>query len=136
MGAGESGVDPGRVLLELTESSLLEPRFVSALQEIKALGVRTALDDFGNGYSSLMALVSLPIEMVKIDRSFTAGIGEDTPARKKALEVVRGIVSLATAYGLPTVAEGVETPEQADLLTKAGCAYLQGYLFGRPEPLP
>ena len=133
---GESGVDPGRVLLELTESSLLEPRFVSALHEIKALGVRTALDDFGNGYSSLMALVSLPIEMVKIDRSFTAGIGEDTPARKKALEVVRGIVSLATAYGLPTVAEGVETPEQADLLTKAGCAYLQGYLFGRPEPLP
>ena len=133
---GESGVNPGRLLLELTESSLLEPRFISALHEIKALGVRTALDDFGNEYSSLMALVSLPIEMVKIDRSFTAGIGRDTPGAVRALDVLRGIVTLATAYGLPTVAEGVETPVQADLLTRAGCAYLQGYLFGRPEPLP
>ena len=132
----ESDVDPSRLLLELTESSLLEPRFISALHEMKALGVRTALDDFGNGYSSLMALVSLPIEMVKIDRSFTAGIGRDTPGAVRALDVLCGIVTLATAYGLPTVAEGVETQEQADLLTKAGCAYLQGYLFGRPEPLP
>ena len=132
----EGGVDPGRLMLELTESSLLEPRFISALDEMKALGVRAALDDFGNGYSSLRALVSLPIEMVKIDRGFTAGIGTDTPAAVQALEVVSGIVTLAAAYRLTTVAEGVETPEQADLLTKAGCAFLQGYLFGRPAPLP
>ena len=102
---------------------------------MNSLGVQTALDDFGNGFSSLMALTSLPIQMVKIDRSFIARIGEDTPAGKKALEAVRGIVMLATAYELLTVAEGVETSEQADLLTKVGCAHLQGYLFGRPEPL-
>lgn len=131
----EGGVDPRRLWLELTESSMLEPRFAAVLHEVHKLGVRTALDDFGNGYSSLTAMTNLPVQMVKIDRSFTAGIGEDIPDAARALEVVRGIVTLASAYGLPTVAEGVETPEQADLLTKAGCTYLQGYLFGRPEPL-
>ncbi len=132
----ESGVEPQRVLLELTESSMLEPRFAAVLKEINALGVRTALDDFGNGYSSLAALTNLPVQVVKIDRSFTAPIGEDTPAGKRALEVVRGIVTLVNALGLPTVAEGIETPEQADLLLEVGCTYFQGYLFGRPEPLP
>jgi diguanylate cyclase (GGDEF)-like protein len=131
-----SGVDPQRLWLELTESSLLETRFVSVLQELKVLGVRTALDDFGNGYSSLTALKNLPIQAVKIDRSFTAEVGEDSPERQRALKVVQGIVTLAAAYDLPIVAEGVETQEQADLLTKAGCTYLQGYFFGRPEPLP
>ena len=131
----DSGVHPHRLWLELTESSLLEPRFVSVLHELKALGVRTALDDFGNGYSSLMALVNLPIQMVKLDRSFTAEIGKGTPEAERALDVLCGIVKLATAYGLPTVAEGVETHEQAALLTQAGCAHLQGYLFGRPHPL-
>ena len=131
----ESGVEAQRLWLELIESSVLEPRFVPVLHELRTLGVRTALDDFGNGYSSLMALVSLPIQMVKIDRSFTAGIGEDTPGAVRALGVMRSIVSLATTYGLLTVAEGVETAAQADLLTQAGCTYLQGYLFGRPQPL-
>ncbi len=132
---GESGAEPRRLWLELTESSMLEPRFATVLHEVHKLGVRTALDDFGNGYSSLTALTSLPVQVVKIDRSFTAPIGEDTPGGRQALEVVRGIVTLATAYGLPTVAEGIETPEQADLLLKVGCTYFQGYLFGRPEPL-
>ncbi|WP_456833141.1 sensor domain-containing phosphodiesterase [Deinococcus sp. UYEF24] len=131
----ESNVNPRRVWLELTESSMLEPRFAAVIHEVHALGVRTALDDFGNGYSSLTALTSLPVHLVKIDRSFTAPIGETTPAEKQALEVVRGIVTIASALRLPTVAEGVETPEQADLLLKAGCTYFQGYLFGRPEPL-
>ena len=132
----ESSIEPRRLLLELTESSMLEPRFAAVLHEVHALGVRTALDDFGNGYSSLKAMTSLPVQVLKIDRSFTMDIGEDTPGAVRVLEVVRGIVTLANAYGLPTVAEGVETPEQADLLTKVGCTYLQGYLFGRPEPLP
>ncbi|WP_237725102.1 putative bifunctional diguanylate cyclase/phosphodiesterase [Deinococcus alpinitundrae] len=131
----ESGVESRRVLLELTESSMLEPRFAAVLKEINTLGVRTALDDFGNGYSSLTALTNLPVQVVKIDRSFTAPIGEDTPAGHKALELVRGIVTIATALGLPTVAEGIETSEQAALLLKVGCTYFQGYLFGRPEPL-
>ena len=132
----ESGIEPRQLWLELTESSMLEPRFAPVLQQIKALGVRTALDDFGNGYSSLTAMTSLPISIVKIDRSFTKEIGQDSPGAARALEVVRGIVTLASAYGLPTVAEGVETPQQADLITQAGCAYLQGYYFGRPAPLP
>ncbi|WP_407571444.1 EAL domain-containing protein [Deinococcus altitudinis] len=132
----ESGIEPRRLCLELTESSMLEPRFAAVLHEVHSLGVHTALDDFGNGYSSLTAMTSLPVHVVKIDRSFTMDIGEGTPGGVRALEVVRGIVAMANAYGLPTVAEGVETPEQADLLTQVGCAYLQGYLFGRPEPLP
>jgi diguanylate cyclase (GGDEF)-like protein len=131
----ESGIEPKRLVLELTESSMLEPRFAPALHEVHKLGVWTALDDFGNGYSSLTAMTSLPVQVVKVDRSFTMDVGQETPGGVRALEVVRGIVTLANAYGLPTVAEGVETLEQADLLTKAGCAYLQGYLFGRPEPL-
>jgi diguanylate cyclase (GGDEF)-like protein len=131
----ESGVEPRRVWLELTESSMLEPRFAEVLHEVHSLGVRTALDDFGNGYSSLTALASLPVHMVKIDRSFTAEVGADTPTGKRALEVVRSIVTLANAFGLPTVAEGIETQGQADLLLKVGCTYFQGYLFGRPEPL-
>jgi diguanylate cyclase (GGDEF)-like protein len=131
----ESGIEPRRLWLELTESSILEPRFAAVLHDVRELGVRTALDDFGNGYSSLTAMTSLPVQMVKIDRSFTSGIGEDTPRAEQALEVIRGIVTLAGAYGLPTVAEGVESAEQAARLTQAGCTFLQGYLFGRPEPL-
>nr|WP_161882801.1 EAL domain-containing protein [Deinococcus alpinitundrae] len=92
---------------------MLEPRFASLLKEIGTLGVRTALDDFGNGYSSLTALTNLPVQLVKINRSFTAQVGENIPAEKKALELVRGIVTIATALALPTVVEGVETPEQA-----------------------
>ena len=131
----EAGVEPQRLWLELTESSMLEARFSTVLHEVRALNVRTALDDFGHGYSSVMALASLPVQMVKIDRSFTAGIGEDTPAGHESLDSLHRIVALATTYRLPTVAEGVETLEQADLLTKAGCTYLQGHFFGRPEPL-
>ncbi|WP_420889978.1 EAL domain-containing protein [Deinococcus psychrotolerans] len=81
-------------------------------------------------------MTNLPVQVVKIDRSFTAPIGEDTPAGKRALKGVRGIVPLVSALGLPTVAEGIETSEQADLLLKVGCTYFQRYLFGRPEPLP
>ncbi len=131
----ENGVDPQQLWLELTERSLLEPSFASVLHELHTLGVRTTLDDFGTGYSSLTALASLPVQALKVDRSFTAPIGAGTPAGRKALEVLRGIVMLADAYGLFTIVEGVETSEQAELLMQVGCKYLQGYLFGRPEPL-
>jgi len=85
-----------------------------------------------------VTLTSLPVQVVKIDRSCScmAGTAEGAPAGRKALEVVDRIVTLTTAYRLPTVAEGVVTWEQADLLTKAGCSFLEEYLFGRPEPLP
>jgi diguanylate cyclase (GGDEF)-like protein len=131
----KSGVAPRQLWLELTESILLEPAFAPVLRELLTLGILTALDDFGTGYSSLKALASLPVRLVKIDRSFTAGISERTPAGAKAREVMRGIVTLANAYGLPTVLEGIETPEQAEQLAALGCQYFQGYLFGRPQPL-
>ncbi len=133
----ETGIEPRRLVLELTESSLLQPeRFASVLRELDLLGVRTALDDFGSGYSSLTALANLPVQLLKIDRDFVAGIGQASPTGQQALEVIRGIVILAGAYGLSTVAEGVESYQQAELLRSVGCTYLQGYLFGRPEPLP
>ena len=132
----ESEIQPRRLLLELTESSLLQPdRFASVLRDLELLGVRTALDDFGSGYSSLTALANLPIQILKIDRSFVTEIEQASAAGQQALEVIRGIVTLARAYGLDTVAEGVETEEQAELLKSVGCTYLQGYLFGRPAPL-
>lgn len=131
----EAGIEPQRLWLELTESSLLEPHLASALQELRTSGIQIALDDFGTGYSSLTALTSLPIQVLKIDRSFTMKISDDTVQGRQALEMIRGIVVLATAYGLPTVAEGVETPEQANWLLNVGCAHFQGYLFGRPQPL-
>lgn len=133
----ETRIEPRRLILELTESSLLQPdRFARVLRDLDALGVRTALDDFGTGYSSLTALANLPIQLLKIDRGFTAEVGQDSPAGRQALEVIRGIVTLAGAYGLTTVAEGVETQQQAGLLREIGCTYLQGYLFGRPTALP
>jgi diguanylate cyclase (GGDEF)-like protein len=132
----ETGINPRHLVLELTESSLLQPeRFASVLRDLDLLGVRTALDDFGSGYSSLTALANLPVQLLKIDRDFVAAVGQATPAGQQALEVIRGIVILAGAYGLSTVAEGVETYQQAELLQSVGCTYLQGYLFGRPEPL-
>ena len=131
----KSGVHPGRLWLELTERSLLEPSFAPVLHELRALGIWTVLDDFGIGYSSLTALASLPVQVVKIDRSFTARIGEDTRDGEKAQEVVRGILTLANAYGLPAVLEGIEKPEQAEHLAELGCDYFQGFLFGRPQAL-
>ena len=131
----ESGVKPQQLWLELTESSLLEPSFAPVLRELQALGVWTALDDFGTGYSSLTALATLPVRVIKIDRGFITGIIEATPAGEKAREVVRGILTLANAYGLPTVFEGIETPAQAAQLVELGCQYFQGHLFGHPQPL-
>lgn len=133
----ETGVDPQRLMLELTESRLLEPQqYASVLQEVAALGFRIALDDFGTGYSGINAVASLPMHTLKIDRSFTAEIAEPTAEGRRALGIIRSFVALAEAYNLSIVAEGVETDRQAELLRGVGCTYLQGYLFGRPAPLP
>ncbi|ACO47444.1 EAL domain-containing protein [Deinococcus deserti] len=133
----EEGLEPGRLMLELTENSLIDAhRGRDVLRDLRALGVRVALDDFGTGYSSFSALAGLPVEVLKIDRSFTLHLGTAGPEGVRAAELVRAIVALARAFGLDTVAEGVETPIQAQLLTDLGCTFLQGYLFGRPSPLP
>ena len=132
----ETGIAPSTVVLELTESTWLDPnRLGTVLEDIAQLGVHMALDDFGTGYSSLTALSTLPIQVLKIDRSFIGPLGQGGPASARALKALRGIVMVADAYGLPTVAEGVETMVQAELLREVGCRYLQGYLFGRPAPV-
>ena len=129
-----SGLPPGSLVIEVTESALLDVGEVtiSAIGELKKLGVRIALDDFGTGYSSLSHLRRFPIDVLKIDRSFVDGIdGED--AGERAL--VRSIVRLALSLDLEIVAEGVERHEQVVGLTALGARLGQGFHFGRPmEP--
>jgi EAL domain-containing protein (putative c-di-GMP-specific phosphodiesterase class I) len=121
---------PDALCLELTESHLLEAASAApyVLDLLGSDGVHISLDDFGTGYSSLSYLTRLPVDKLKIDRSFVSGLGDgghDTT-------VVQAIIGLADALGLVTVAEGVETEEQAAILTDLGCTQAQGYLFGKP----
>jgi EAL domain-containing protein (putative c-di-GMP-specific phosphodiesterase class I) len=99
-----------------------------SLRRIRAMGFRIALDDFGTGYSSLSYLQRYPIDKIKIDRSFITNLGIDNDAEA----VVSAIVKLAKALGLSVIAEGVETETQRTRLTAAGCAVVQGFLFGKP----
>jgi diguanylate cyclase (GGDEF)-like protein len=126
----DTGVDPCRLEIEVTESAVMADAEVgvAALEELRALGIRLSLDDFGTGYSSLSYLRSLPISAVKIDRSFSNSLGDDG----RNSELVSSIVAMAKVLGLSVIAEGVETEEQADLLTEMGCDELQGFLFGEP----
>jgi EAL domain-containing protein (putative c-di-GMP-specific phosphodiesterase class I) len=114
--------------LEITESTLMRDAesALSALGALRALGLHLAVDDFGTGYSSLAYLERLPVEALKIDRSFTDGVG----ARKDSTAIVGAVVGLARALRLSTVAEGIETPEQFQQLRAMGCEVGQGYLFG------
>jgi diguanylate cyclase (GGDEF)-like protein len=124
------GVNAGRLKLELTETMLqgdLE-RTVSTMNMLKAEGVRFCLDDFGTGYSSLQYLKQLPLDQLKIDRSFVRDIAADPNDRA----IVTTIVGIAGHLGLDVIAEGVETPEQLRVLRECGCTRYQGYLFGRP----
>jgi diguanylate cyclase len=105
-------------------------RSLDSLQGLKQLGVRLALDDFGTGYSSLAYLTQLPIDTLKIDRSFVDKLGESGQSRA----VVRSITALAQALGLSTIAEGVETRAQLDSLRTLGCDEVQGYFYARPMP--
>jgi PAS domain S-box-containing protein len=126
----DSGMDPRCVDLEITETNVMtDPERSAALfTELKALGVRVSIDDFGTGYSSLSRLQRLPVDTLKIDRSFISGIGHDVEAR----EIVRIVTMLAQNLHLKVVAEGVETREQSDLLSQLGCELAQGYLFCKP----
>ena len=128
----QTGVPPERLGLELTESVLMEETSspTAVLQDLKALGVRLMLDDFGTGYSSLNHVKRFPIEAIKVDREFCAGVVEDAGDR----HILRAIVSMASAMDVAVVAEGVESPEQARWLRHLGIALVQGYAFGRPMP--
>ncbi|HEY3240745.1 MAG TPA: bifunctional diguanylate cyclase/phosphodiesterase, partial [Acidimicrobiia bacterium] len=128
----EQGLEPSALCLELTESVLMEDldRHAETLLDLRRLGVRLAIDDFGTGYSSLTRLRLFPVDVVKIDRSFVAGLGAD--ARDTA--IVRGVIELAHALDLVVVAEGIERPEQLEELHGLRCDLAQGYLFAPPEP--
>jgi EAL domain-containing protein (putative c-di-GMP-specific phosphodiesterase class I) len=117
--------------LEINERMLMDDiDAVSAtLADLKALGVRIAIDDFGTGYSSLGRLNRLPIDRIKIDRSFVHGL----PDHAGHAAIARAIVMLATSLGMATIAEGVETEAQRDFLVALGCEELQGLLYGAPR---
>jgi diguanylate cyclase (GGDEF)-like protein/PAS domain S-box-containing protein len=128
----ESGVPASAICLEVTETAVLRRPDVArrALDALRVLGVRVALDDFGLGYSSLTHLKALPVDIVKVDRSFVADLVRSTEDRA----VVEAVLTLARRMGLTVIAEGVETADQDELLREMGCPVVQGYLYGRPVP--
>jgi diguanylate cyclase (GGDEF)-like protein len=125
-----TGLSGDRFTLELTESAIVtDPgRIADTMQALKALGTTLAMDDFGTGYSNLAYLQKLPIDVLKIDRSFVTGMLEDCDK----VSIVRAILSLAQALGMKTTAEGIETRELAQRLAALGCTYGQGYLYAKP----
>jgi diguanylate cyclase (GGDEF)-like protein/PAS domain S-box-containing protein len=129
-----SGIDPGALVLEITESVLLEDSDASAraLGRLKDLGVRIAVDDFGTGFSSLTYLKRFPVDVLKIDRSFVEGLGQDEQDRA----IVASVIDLAHGFGLTTIAEGIETLQQLSELRSLGCELGQGYLWSRPMTAP
>ncbi len=129
-----SGVLPQRIELELTESQLVDDLggVVAKMTALKELGVRLSLDDFGTGYSSLSMLKNLPLHQLKIDQSFVRDLLADAQNRS----IVRAILTMGESLGLRVIAEGVETEVQRDILLEMGCNYFQGYLLGRPAPVP
>ena len=128
-----AGVDPSLLKLELTESAILNnlDDTVVRMNQLRESGIRFALDDFGTGYSSLSYLKRLPFAQLKIDQSFVRDMAED----EGSAAIVLAILSTGKALGLEIVAEGVETPAQREFLRRNGCAFYQGYLFGKPMPI-
>jgi diguanylate cyclase (GGDEF)-like protein/PAS domain S-box-containing protein len=125
-----AGLDPSRLVLELTESTVVRDvdRANAQLAALKRLGVRIAIDDFGTGYSSLSQLRILPIDILKIDRSFVNAMHTGPSARA----VVQALIDMGSALNLETIAEGVEEPEQAVALRESACTEAQGFLYARP----
>jgi predicted signal transduction protein with EAL and GGDEF domain len=128
----ESGLDPDRLWLEITESTLMSTgdASVAALSALRGLGAHLEIDDFGTGYSSLSYLKRLPVETLKVDQSFVDELDTDPDD----VAIVRAIVGLGESLGLAIVAEGVERRAQASSLRALGCSIAQGYLFGFPQP--
>jgi EAL domain-containing protein (putative c-di-GMP-specific phosphodiesterase class I) len=128
----EAGLTPECLILEVTENVFMEdPHAAGAtLQRLSDLGVSIAIDDFGMAYSSLTRLKHWPIDTLKVDRSFVAGLGEDEDDDV----LVSGIINMASGLGLTVVAEGVETSKQLARLRTLGCSRAQGYYFSRPLP--
>ncbi|WP_428485784.1 putative bifunctional diguanylate cyclase/phosphodiesterase [Rhodopila sp.] len=127
-----SGLPPARLEIEITESAIMtqEAPVLDLLHRLRGLGIRIAMDDFGTGYSSLSQLRAFPFDKIKIDRSFVSTLGADAEADT----VIRAITTLGAGLGMTTIAEGVETKEQAALVVADGCTDIQGYLISRPVP--
>jgi diguanylate cyclase (GGDEF)-like protein/PAS domain S-box-containing protein len=126
-------INPSRLKLELTESTVLENVVdtIAKMHALKLIGVRFSMDDFGTGYSSLAYLTQLPLDQLKIDQSFVRNIG----TKSTDSMIVQTIIGMANNLGIEVIAEGVETHAQRDFLWGAGCRLYQGYLFGRPVPM-
>lgn len=127
-----SGITPGRLELELTETACLndDASMLNILHQIRNMGVRIATDDFGIGYSSLSLLQKFPFDKIKIDRTFVQEMSKSA----SSLSIVRAVVALAKGLGIPSTAEGVENPEQLASVIAEGCTEMQGYLLSRPIP--
>jgi EAL domain-containing protein (putative c-di-GMP-specific phosphodiesterase class I) len=128
----ESGLDPRLLCLELTESALLPelPMSMHTLALLRDIGVRIAIDDFGAGHASIRRLRDCPADLLKLDRSFVAGVGRD----RRDTAIVQMTADLAAAFGLEAVAEGVETAEQAQAVTDMGYPLAQGFFYAEPLP--
>ncbi|MGN1106286.1 MAG: EAL domain-containing protein [Huintestinicola sp.] len=128
----ETGLAPQYLDVELTESLALKDidHAVMQMQEIKDLGVKLSMDDFGTGYSSLSYIQVLPITLLKLDRSFIMYLEEDEISR----EIVSAVIRIAKSKKIETIAEGIETVGQGEILKQSGCDYAQGYFFGKPMP--
>jgi diguanylate cyclase (GGDEF)-like protein len=126
------GIDPGRIVVEVTESSaMLDPdRAQDILLELRAGGLSIAIDDFGTGYSSLSRLREMPVRVLKIDRSFVSAVDEDP----QAASIVSAFIQLARGLGMTTLAEGIETEGELAFLKEHGCELGQGFLFSKPVP--
>ncbi len=127
------GLARGALHVELTESSLMRKpaQAMQTMQRLHEQGISVSLDDFGTGYSSMSYLQHLPLDILKIDRSFVA----DVETNPRNASICRALLSLGHSMGLTIIAEGVETPGQLDWLAAHGCDQVQGYLLGRPAPL-
>jgi diguanylate cyclase (GGDEF)-like protein/PAS domain S-box-containing protein len=128
----ETGLPPDGLELEITENIILTSNATTrvAVDELRRLGVQLALDDFGTGYASLSLLTQMPLTRIKIDQSFIRGLPDDP----HSIVLVRALITMAHAFGLTVIAEGVETAAQATFLRDEGCDEAQGFLFARPQP--
>jgi diguanylate cyclase (GGDEF)-like protein len=127
-----TGMDPRALVLEVTENVFIldTERAISVLAQLKRLDIRIALDDFGTGYSSLSYLARLPIDILKVDRGFVAGLRRHA----SAATIVTAVTDLAHGLGLAVIAEGVETSQERDAIRAIGCDFCQGYFYGKPMP--
>jgi len=130
----ESGLGPDRLEFEITESALLEKphEHLQTIRQLKNLGITMALDDFGTGYASAGYVTKFPFDRIKIDKSFTQGAAD----RRDCAAVIASVLALARGLDIAVTAEGVETERQFQMVRNSGVESAQGYLFGRPMPLP